>query len=264
MHFGQIKNNYFFVYCFENQINCKRRYSLKPLILLTFLLKFLAVSAFMLYCKHSFLLLHSYFFMPAPVKWNTTDGHSPVAGYLNQIAPLSPEVVKEIDENTFPFSIEKRKLLLKPGSVADHFYFIVKGVIHGFIKEDGKQITTWINEENEIVGSIRTLGTNNLCQEYLQALENCELVAIPLDFTESLFNKYPETNVIGRRLWEYNYRGAEERAYISRIPSAEKKYLHFLKTQPNLLNRISLKYIASYLGMTLETLCRIRARQNKR
>ena len=105
--------------------------------------------------------------MATPPKWNTEDGHSPVVAYLKMIAPLSEEVIKELDEHTFPLEIEKRKFLLKPGSIADHLYFIVKGVIQGFIKDDGKQITTWINAENEIVGSIRTLGTTDPCREYL-------------------------------------------------------------------------------------------------
>lgn len=201
--------------------------------------------------------------MQTPNKRNTNDGHSPVIAYLNTVAPLSQVVIKEFDIHTFSLSIQKRKLLLKPGSVADHLYFIVKGIIQGYIKEDGKQITTWINEENEIVGSIRTLGTTNPCVEYLQALEDCELVAIPIAFMELIFEKYPETNFIARRLWEYTYQGAEERAYICRIPSADKKYKYFMKAQPNLVNRISLKYIASYLGMTLETLSRVRSRQNK-
>jgi CRP-like cAMP-binding protein len=197
-------------------------------------------------------------------KWNTIDGHSPVVPFFEKVGPLSQGAIGEFDEKTFPLSIEKKKFLLRPGSVADHLYFIVKGVIHGYIKDDGKQITTWINEENQIVGSIRTLGTTDPCQEYLQALEDCELVALPIAFLEFVFENYHETNFICRRLWEYTYRGAEERAYISRISSAEKKYQHFIKTQPNLLNRIPLKYIASYLGMTIETLSRIRGRQNKR
>jgi CRP-like cAMP-binding protein len=196
-------------------------------------------------------------------KWQTKDGHSPLIGYLTTIGRLSDEAIRDFDEQTFPLFVEKRKLLLKPGSVADHFYFIVKGVIQGCIKDEGKLITTWINEENEIVGSIRTLGTNEPCREYLQALEDCELVAIPVAFTELAFDKYPETNIIARRLWEHNYRGAEDRAYIGRISSAEKKYKYFLERQPKLINRVSLKYIASYLGMTLETLSRVRGRQNK-
>ena len=194
-------------------------------------------------------------------KWDTADGHSPVVAYLNKIALLSDEVVSHFDENTFPLSIKKRRFLLKPGVIADNLYFIVKGVIQGFIKEDGKQITTWIDDENEIVGSIRTLGNNNLCEEYLQALEDTELVVIPIEFTEFIFTSYPETNFIARRLWEYNYRGAEERALICRITSAEKKYKRFMETKSNLVSRISLKYIASYLGMTLETLSRVRNRR---
>lgn len=194
-------------------------------------------------------------------KWNTPDGHSPVIAYFNKIAILSKEVVKEFDDHTFPLRLKKGSLLLKPGSVADHLYFIEKGVMQGYIKDDGKEITTWINEENEIVGSIRTLGTTNLCQEYLQAIEDTRLVALPVAFTEYIFKNFPETNFIGRRLWEYNYRGAEERAHICRITSAEKKYKRFMETRPELINRISMKYVASYLGMTLETLSRVRSRQ---
>ena len=196
-------------------------------------------------------------------KWATPDGHSPLIAFLNTIHPVSEEVVNIFDRDSFPLFVEKKKFILKPGAVPEYFYFIVKGVVQGFIKEEGKQITTWIVEENEIVGSIRTLGTSNVCEEYLQALEDCELIAFPIATTEFVFDHYPETNVIARRMWEHNYRGAEERAYLGRVPSAQKKYNRFIQTNPNLVDRVSLKYIASYLGMTLETLCRIRSRQNK-
>ena len=199
--------------------------------------------------------------MEPAVKWNTPDGHSPLIPFLNSIFPLPKEAIRIFDQDSFLVSVEKKKFILKPGAIPTYFYFILKGVVQGYIKEEGRQITTWIMEEKEIVGSIRTLGTDNPCQEYLQALEDCELVAFPIATTEYLFDHYPETNVIARRLWEHNYRSAEERAYIGRIPTAEKRYNHFIHTQPNLVNRISLKYIASYLGMTLETLCRIRTRQ---
>lgn len=194
-------------------------------------------------------------------KWNTQDGHSPVIAFFKAIAPMPEEVIKEFDKNTFPLFIKKNQFLLKPGSVADHLYFIEKGVIKGSIKEEGKMITTWINEENQIVGSIRTIGTSNPCKEYLQALEDTRLIAMSWDFTECIFNTYPETNIIGRRLWEYSYRSAEERAYICRITSAEKKYKHFIEMHPGLANRISLKHIASYLGMTQETLSMVRGKK---
>jgi CRP-like cAMP-binding protein len=194
-------------------------------------------------------------------KWKTPDNHSPLNAFLNSIHPISEEVVRIFDRESFPVFIEKKGFIMKPGMKADHFYFILKGVVHGFIMEGGRQITTWINEENEVVGSIRTLGTERPCEEYLQALEDCELIAFPIATTEYVFDHFPETNVIARRMWEHNYRGAEERAYLGRIPSAEKKFKRFFETNSNLFNRIPLRYIASYLGMTIETLCRIRARQ---
>lgn len=193
-------------------------------------------------------------------KWHNYNGISPLAFLLNKIYPLSPEAVFHINQHTNPAFIKKGKFLISPFEENENLYLIIKGVIRGYIKEEGKEITTWINEENEIVGSIRNLGLKAVTTEYLQALEDSVLIAIPKTLIEFLYEHFPETNIAGRILLEDNYRGAEERAYVCRIPSAEKRYKRFLETQPSLLNRIPLKYIASYLGMTLETLSRVRTK----
>ena len=193
-------------------------------------------------------------------KWNSTNGHSPVSIFLNAIYPLHKDAIEIIDRETFPVFIQKGKFLMKPGNKGEIIYLVLKGVIRAYIKEDGKEITTWINEENEIVGSIRSLGLYIPSEEYLQAIEDTQLIAIPYRMVEYLYETFPEANIIGRKILEESYRDAEERAYISRIPSAEKKYKRFIETRSHLINRVSLKYIASYLGMTLETLSRVRSR----
>lgn len=153
-------------------------------------------------------------------------------------------------------------MILRQGGTGSVLYFIVKGAARGLIMDDDKEITTWINEENEVIGTIRNLGTGRATDEMVQALENCELVAIPYDTIEKLYAEFPETNVVGRIMLEESYREAEERAYIARMHSAEKKYKRLMDTRPNLCNRVPLKHIASYLGMTLETLSRIRNKRN--
>jgi CRP-like cAMP-binding protein len=193
-------------------------------------------------------------------KWTTSNGHSPVSIFFNAIHPIPADALELIDKETFPTFIQKGKYLLKPGHTGVFIFLILKGVMRAFIKESGKEITTWINEENEIVGSIRSLGLHIPSDEYLQAIEDCHLISIPYKLVEYLYDKYPEANIIGRKILEESYRDAEERAYISRIPSAEKKYKRFIETRSQLINRVSLKYIASYLGMTLETLSRVRSR----
>jgi CRP-like cAMP-binding protein len=194
-----------------------------------------------------------------PGVWKHTNGQSPLCTFFQKIRPLSPDAAKAINGGTFPIRVSKGRFLVKPGVPSNHLYFVIKGVIRGYIKDGNKEITTWINEENEIVGSIRNLGLDLVTEEYLQALEETDLVAIPIPLINYLYENFMEANAIGRILLEENYRDAEERAYISRIPSAVRKYQRFVETRGELLNRIPLKYIASYLGMTVETMSRIRS-----
>lgn len=194
-------------------------------------------------------------------KWGAMGGHSPLYSFLNAVHPLNPQSIPLLDQESFPLILKKGAFLVKPGRDNDKLFLVLNGVIRGFIKEEGKEITTWINEENEVVGTIRNMGLNMPCEEYVQAIEDAVVIAIPFSLMDQMYEQFPESNIIGRKLLEENYRGSEERAYISRIPSAEKRYKRFMQTQPGLLNRIALKYIASYLGMTIETISRVRSRK---
>jgi CRP-like cAMP-binding protein len=195
------------------------------------------------------------------MKWKGFGGVSPISAFMSRLHPLSPAAVSCIDEHTFPVLLKKGKFLISPfNDNHDHYYFILKGVIRGYMLADGLEITTWINEEYELVGSIRGMGLDVHTGEYLQALEDTTLVGFPITFLDWMYEHFPEINIIGRKLLEQSYRDAEERAYISRLPSAEKRYERFARTRAGLLNRIPLKYSASYLGMKLETLSRIRSR----
>jgi len=190
--------------------------------------------------------------------WNTPDRHSPLTTFFNAIHPLSEGAIRLLDEATAPVDMPKGKFLIKPSQESPNLFFIMKGVVRAYLKEEGREITTWINEELEVVGSIRSLGLKIPSKEYIQAIEHCSLISIPYSAVDELYTNFPETNVVGRKVLEENYRGAEERAYICRIPSAEKKYQRFVETRPGLIDRVSQKYIASYLNMTNETLSRVR------
>ncbi len=177
------------------------------------------------------------------------------------IQPMREEEQRFVAERSFGLTIRRGGLLFKPGSRQRCIYLIKKGVVRSYVMEGNRQITTWINEENELVAPGRTLGLELPSIEYLQALETTELCGIDYEHIEYMFEHYPVANKIGRILLEENYRGAEQRAYLARISSATKRYQRFIELQPSLLNRIPLKYIASYLNMSLETLSRIRGKK---
>ncbi len=180
--------------------------------------------------------------------------------FCNQIIPISEETIEFLNANCDYLHLKKNKYLSSPLDIDHQMYLITKGVVRGFIKEDGKEITTWICEENKVIGSMRRFGLDLEIDDYLQALEDTTLIAIPNSEIEKLYESSYEANLIARKVLEQNSKDAEERALLSRLPSAEKRYLRFVKTRSTLLGRIPLKYIASYLGMKLETLSRIRSK----
>lgn len=183
---------------------------------------------------------------------------TPLLAVLGLLQPVSPSIALYLREHVTPLSVRKRKLLLKEGGLCQHVYFIKKGAIRGFTREGHKEITTWINVENQLVSSIFSLNNKAPSTENIQALENCELLTMTYENLENLYEQIPESNVLARKLLQVYYADAERRAFIARLTKAENKYRHYLINHQHLANRIPLKYIASYLGMTLETLSRVR------
>lgn len=183
-----------------------------------------------------------------------------LVGLLGSLHPLSADIVDFIQQKASYKAVRKGKMLLKSGEVCHHLYFIRKGAIRGFIKEEDKDITTWISIDNEIVTSISGLNDQAPSIENIQAIEHAELLILSYTDLETLYREYLEFNIVGRKLLQRYYQDAEGRAFIARIPGAEKKYQYFVQHYPHLINRVPIKYIASFLGVTLETLSRVRKR----
>jgi CRP-like cAMP-binding protein len=177
---------------------------------------------------------------------------------LRQLYPLSPDAERYLRDHVTACPVAKRKYLLKEGMPSEHIYFVVKGALRGFIREGQKDITTWISIEMELVGSILAFDGVVRSIENIQTLEKCELLSLSIEELEVMYTRFPESNILARKILQRYYADAEKRAFIARLTNAENKYRHFLQRHQALANRIPLKYIASYLGVTLETLSRIR------
>jgi CRP-like cAMP-binding protein len=186
-----------------------------------------------------------------------------VKDLLIQFGNENQEIFRYIDKNLIPLNITKGSLLIDPGKICKEIYFVQKGVFRGYTKEGKKEITTWLTSEGELISAIRSFLCKEVTHEQVQALEDSVVLQFSRKKMDYLFDHYPEFNKFGRKLLEQYYCDAEERTYINRLSNAELKYEYFLKTRGQLVNRIPLKYIASFLGMTIETLSRIRTRFSK-
>ncbi|GAA4335389.1 Crp/Fnr family transcriptional regulator [Flaviaesturariibacter amylovorans] len=160
-------------------------------------------------------------------------------------------------------SLRRGDFLLTSGTRCTHIYVIKSGVLRGFIREGEKDITTWITVENEIVAAISSFILQVPTIENIQALEDCELLAISHEDLEALYLSVPTFNIVGRKITELYYTLAENRSFITRMQKAENKYDLFLRHYGHLANRIPQKYIASFLGIATETLSRVRQKARK-
>lgn len=176
------------------------------------------------------------------------------------VHPIGADTIAFLTDKLDLVTIARGDLLVASGQHCNHLYFVYKGVLRGFVQQENKEITTWITSEDELVTSISSYYKQIPSIENIEALEECVLLSLHRDDMEYMYSHFPEVNTIVRTILERYYQDAEERAYVSRLNDATAKYHRFINTKSHLLNRIPLKYVASFLGMTLETLSRIRSR----
>ncbi|WP_293311710.1 Crp/Fnr family transcriptional regulator [Pedobacter sp. UBA5917] len=183
--------------------------------------------------------------------------------YLTNLQPLNNEIIERAKAETFRVTVRKNDILPCADELnGDCLFFIIKGLVRGFIVDEGKDITAWLTDESHLIGSIRNPGTlKPTYEEKFQALEDSELLILPYRFIDELYDQFPEINILARKILAIHYHISQERSILSRIPSAEARYKQFKNGYPTMKHRVPLKYLASYLGIRIETLSRIRKKE---
>lgn len=179
--------------------------------------------------------------------------------HLTQILTISNELEKEINSIAVEINVTKNTILVNHKERSRNLYFIQKGLVRGFYYDEGKEITNWFAQEEEFATSFYSFITNEPSPETIETLEDCELIKISHGDLQNLYEKFPETERLGRIITENYYIKLEERILNIQFRTAKERYQNLLSKNPSLLQRASLGQIATYLGITQETLSRIRA-----
>jgi len=162
---------------------------------------------------------------------------------------------KYIIEVSYP----KGHILLKAGKTESMIYFIKKGIVRAYSSNADNEITFWFGIEGEPVISMRSYVENKNGYEDIELLEECEFYALKTKDLQSLFESDISIANWGRRFAEKELIKTEERLISRQFKSASERYQELLRDRPDLLQRVQLGHIASYLGITQVSLSRIRA-----
>lgn len=185
---------------------------------------------------------------------------NPLITELKKYGKLSFDVELAIHQRTVRQERKKGDFYLKEGQSASGLFTIEKGLVRAFFHQNNKEINAWFGTERIILGSIYPLFFQQPAKENIQFLEDSVIYSISWQQLNELYHLFPEFNTIGRLMAEEFCAFLEKRIVSFHTLSASERYDEVLKETPQLLQRISLGHIASYLGVTQETLSRIRGR----
>ena len=179
--------------------------------------------------------------------------------YLESIITVSDTLKNELISVSGRKITSKGDIILNAGERCSDLFFVEKGLVRVYYFIEEKEVTNWFAQEGEFATCFYSFIVQGSSVETIQALENTELIQIPYSYLQGLYKQFPETERIGRILTETYYIKLEERLLNIQFKSAKERYQNLADLKPALLKRAPLGQIASYLGITQETLSRIRA-----
>lgn len=182
---------------------------------------------------------------------------------LNEFYPMGESLTERIINITRISTHPKKTVLLKEGDINTHVCMVISGLVRSYYMNEEKDITSRFMDEGFIITSWISFYTRKPGNEFLQTQEDTTLACVHYNDIQKLYDEFPEFNIIGRKQVEYSFYLSELRTRMLRKHTAEEKYKFFLENHPNLMQRVSLKHIASYLGMNEETLSRVRTQYHK-
>jgi CRP-like cAMP-binding protein len=179
--------------------------------------------------------------------------------YLKLKIPVTENDLKNIESFFVPKTIQKGQFVLRMNEVCQYTCFVVKGCLRSYVIDDkGKEHIIQFAPENWWISEQISLLNKEPAMYYIDAVEDTQFLAVDRDFFKEFHRVIPAARDMSERLQLNSLRSFQKRLISHLSATGEDRYLSFIKTYPSLALRLPQKMIASYLGVTPESLSRIR------
>ena len=192
---------------------------------------------------------------------STIEDSNDIFQHFERYIKLSDRLKSELADRAVTKTFKKGELVHNADSICTKSYFIQKGLLRTYFIKDGKEISEYFCSETEWVNSPRSLMQRKLDIYYIDAIENTEALCLHINDLGFLFDNFPEMERYARLSMGSIFGHLIERVTSLKFTTAKEKYDHFCATYQDIYPRIPLGMVATYLGITQETLSRIRAKK---
>jgi CRP-like cAMP-binding protein len=187
--------------------------------------------------------------------------NSPLNKINDFIAKLDPDTLTALSTISVEKTFKKGDFLLRQGEVCKKSYWIEKGIARKYYLNDGKEITTELYFENDIAISFDSYSLQKPSREFIQALTDITVSQTDFLAFQTAKQQFPKLATLDLMMTEYYAMWLEDRLFQFHTMDARSRYQMLIEDHPHIVKNIPLTFIASYLGISLETLSRIRAKK---
>ena len=187
------------------------------------------------------------------------DTARPFQDYLSKFIDLSDE---EFNQYILPVikirKFEKKELLTKAGEIENYFNFILKGLIRKYYKKNSHETNTQISYEGHIIHSQESYHSRTASEYFVETIESSTVVSITHDDLEAVFASSKKMEHLGRLVITHTMM-IKDRWQIQLVKmTPRERFLHFVTRNPELMQRVPQKFLASYLNIKPETFSRFK------
>jgi CRP-like cAMP-binding protein len=184
---------------------------------------------------------------------------------VSKYIQLTPEEVKFFTSLLRPKKIRKRQYLLQAGDISIFENFVNKGCLRAYtVDEQGQEHIAMFGIEGWWISDMYSFLTNTPATQNIDALEDSEVLSIEKSDLEKLYDHVPKFNRFFLKLLQNAFVAHQRRILAANSQTAEEQYLEFITRYPSLEQRVPQHQIASYLGMSPETISRIRRQRSQK
>lgn len=177
--------------------------------------------------------------------------------YIEKFVKLDFETIEELENLAEIEAYARNQHILEQGQRCNKIWFIKSGMIRTYYLHEGKEITHWIHTENETFTSLQSYSHQSPSEEYIQACEDSVVISITRQNSEKLV-KFPQIATFTSALMGKAFTEQYIHSKAFKTKDARGKYEYLQEIAPEIIKRAKLGYIASLLGISQETLSRIR------